>query len=203
MKGTSLLSVLLILLLTSCRKEPKQYDLPQGVKTYFGYKNGSSWVYKDSIKGTTDSFVLNGVNDDYITGKPGFLNITPGNKNEYLHLEMRNYSTLQGDWIEIKITNNKNYYSADLTYGGNDFSEFISGWPFTLTSADTNIRKELLPNVVVDGRSYNDVYHYTYRHDSLRRDELLINADNGLIKLKVGADSTLKILELQRSNIIR
>jgi len=185
-----------------CHKANNGRPIDATVTKYFSYKPGTYWIYKDSLSGALDSFVV--VKNTFTT--------IPDNlggyeeETEFISIFNNGNNIGNGEWSLFESVVE---YHNTLVYS-EDYS-FLFGFPFSSTGTTDSIFSDVIsvvnyfPTYSLMGIAYNavtEVSHYGL-HDSYF-DIFYINQDSGIIKMAYHhpVDSTNYILELQSCNII-
>jgi len=195
MKKIACFTLFVCFIVTSCHKNTKvnHYKIDQGVKDYFNWQAGTYWIFTDTLTGKKDSFAVAGSTDlDHFEGDYYDELLTIG------ILEFYNPDSAYRGWV-IEIHSSKDANRTDISspYQQNAYYNFIVGFPFSLNSNDPDVVKSILPSVIVNGKSYSNVYQY---YITLNNDEILMNADSGFIKMRFSQYSH-QVLELDHCHI--
>ena len=218
MKNIFILSVLpLILIANSCQKNTPVKQVDAGLKAAFNFQPGTYWIYKDSISGKVDSFVVTG-------NQPGS-GPDNGYLDYYINIFISEYAydtSININAIQWEYSLNGNnfillYYNSNAisNFGKSiDYSDLFS-YPLSVGNsfgnADiSNVTTATSFSLSIDGQTYsntnlvnsillyNNIYEYSFNN------LFYIDAKIGFIKIVLNQpnDSLHRIWELQRYNVV-
>ncbi len=218
---SSIILFAFLMLLCSCNgcKKKTNYSISADLMTAFNYKVGTYWIYRDSIGGSVDSFVV--VNNQFTPAYP-YENFT----FDRVAISIADYKLgpIFGEdssaWmmlLSINAIDLSVISTIDTTTGMEDFSPMVtySFVPGPVTSvaivnhADTGVIVQVLPTYVLNGQTYSEVG--VVRHSmpgtsgKAAISRFYVNKDAGIIKMAVNypAISLYRIWELQRYKIVK
>lgn len=208
MKQLNLLIFLLVLygivFFVSCSKEKEKgthlNKLDAGLEQNFLYKTGSYWIYRDSVTGVVDSFVVTASNKSETT------DTTCANcDKEIASLTIKPYRDNVMDSMSMYIQMQK----QALTYRCVTYqSIFVGGFPGQVTYPFVTTH----PSYSLNGTAYANVREafvnsYLQANDTVTyfSRPYYVNEEVGLIKFTVPyrADTSFFVWELVRANVIR
>jgi hypothetical protein len=211
MKNLLLLLLGLGLAISACHKnEIIHYPLSAQLKATFGYKIGSYWVYRDSVSGEIDSF--------YVQNSAFCTQHSYGSDVDRMDIAIRCMRSSPVDsefWLinlidstfSIDFLNHSDYIQARMHF-------FLFSYPFMQRPAgggyDSGYVSNIFSTYNVNGQAHNNVilsYHTNSRryNPSIYEDEFYVSSISGIVKVIFNhpQDSTFRVLELQKWNIIR
>ena len=211
-----LILLIFISCLNACNKPNKYYPtvfLDAKLKQTFDNKVGSYWIFKDSLTGDMDSFVLSFVDKGY-KNKDGRSN------NEYLRMEIRQLGFYKADSCKIEyyfeaqslhqfhFTINNALYNNSSFWFNNAFDEAYTD-PRASNKDDTIITTNFSSAFILGSHSFDAVSSFI-RAPKINLDSFCVSifdANTGLVKIRLpyqdGNGKSIKILELQRWNLIK
>jgi hypothetical protein len=213
----SYLLLLLLLLFWGCAKQ-KPTPINSELKKSFNYQVGSYWIYRDSVSGATDSFFVT-------SNKPSVseysLLTANGNSANEITIEI-------SDYTNGIINSDSSYWffdlSANLLFVGEDnLKSYINilydpliEVPFSDNPSNYSYGTDgvnflgIIPSFQLNGKAYLNtaqVWHSDGVKDSTNagfyNDMFYINETDGIIKMSLHHGVSLRVLELQRDNIVR
>ncbi len=156
MKTTPIIIItsLVLIFFVACNDDYPTYFVPEEIKQFGYFKKGSWWLYKDEITGQRDCAYVTNVNqyfetetiDKKIQWKKEYFNI--GIKHT---LPISEYIIVKTDLVEVHYSNtitNSNYIISNIL-------KFNPNLIFQFEYTKIN----LLSDTIVNGISYNNVYH--------------------------------------------
>src|ERR1035437_368672 len=156
MKLNYVLCICMIFLAT-CTKKAQYIPIDAGMKAALGYKPGSYWVYKDSISGRIDSFIVTAVEDAFI-GQSSYVN------QEQMYIYMTDYKNKDsvGTWVYSMINNGFGIifkYKDDTLYNN---SYVLFDYPFKVGGStefdpyDTGFIIRIIPLFSLNGQNFTN-----------------------------------------------
>ncbi|MBS1584112.1 MAG: hypothetical protein JSS82_00990 [Bacteroidetes bacterium] len=205
----------MLLMLCSCHKKKVVYNgLPDDLKAYFGWQKGSYWIFKDTLRGTRDSFVV--TSNLVGTGKKTFDRYSDDYEYETLEMRIEEYYTNNTDssriWL-FELNAFKGLYESYL--GSKSFSTeggFTYGWPFVpgtdtggyVDVGKTVITRSLIVSTTINNKDYDNVYRYEVVNPSHNYDDdVMINKDSGLVRIVLNNAFGRQVLLPEESHILR
>ncbi len=147
MKTTSIALIFIIILLWGCKKNESYKDLPDEYKNYFLFSEGSNWIYKNIITGSTDSIVLRRISKESV--KPD--NVCDKYRYEYT-MQLTN------------VTNSKIYNCKTTCVGNASITDGITSAIFTLPPTLPTLYKD---TVIADTTMYFHVIVSYFFNDTM------------------------------------
>lgn len=214
MKTNYILCVCLIFLAT-CTKKQQSVSINAGLKANFGFKAGTYWVYKDSITGRIDSFIVSNVTDayktNYMTGGTAF-------QDEEMYITMTDYKNEDsiGLWYFYLESN-----GMAISFKYNDdtpvnFDYALFSYPIKINGTvpfnpyDTGIVINIYPSFLLNSQSYINtalILHMSHPLSTImpHNDQYYVNDSVGIIKMTLNypPDSIYRVMELQNYKIIK
>lgn len=205
------------LIISGCKKKPVNRVDPD-LKAAFSYKPGTYWIYKDSLTGAIDSFVITTNDDNFSTNNDRTLETIGMNMAEYIVSSPYLDTSL---W-KYSIVSNQISLTWDQTSSVPHIDQVIQYNPFTYYPFTVGV----LPNAIYSiGIATNVFSTYTVGsstysnveelNDTLRKDAwsfyhyyndwFYLTADVGIIKMRLyhPQDSINRIWQLQRWHIVK
>jgi hypothetical protein len=211
----------------ACKKknpgQPPVYVSYQ-LKSYFDYKVGSYWIYKDTVTGDEDSFSVYSYTDDTTS----INNVS----TETVSINMRDYTiykasiTDSAEWDFTLQENNSGLRYNSLPTSSSAFhyvtySPLTEGIPFNLLTGNistpncsaTNYAIKFLTNyntidsTITNPSTYSNVYQINYQSASggcspaALNDWIYITKSFGIVKMNINNSYLKKVLELQSCHI--
>lgn len=229
MKRLRLLSFIVfapILFILACKKhklsQPPAYVSNQ-LKSYFGYKPGSYWIYADSgYNGQTDSLVVYNYQDTSIS----IYNVSTETitVSMYAYTKSNNHIIDSAEWdIVMQQNNTELLYDGFPAHNHLAYLPFTEGIPFaliggaynnTVCNSVVNYAISYLPyytidSNVIDSNTYSNVYqmHYLAPTGSCTmkgiNDWIYTTQAFGIIKMNLNNAYVQKVMELKYCHIIR
>ncbi len=217
----NLLFILGFLLLAACSKK---VQINGSLRSAFGYRQGSYWIYKDSATGNIDSAYVQAAYTDY-SGKGCVKSMWGSNNYETMTISIRvsGSDTAYEDRWMLNLTENKLYGSFSSRHANKFFPlsqvllltypvlpgriEQTSGCYVT---TDSGTVQNVLPTATVNGKDYSHVIPsqhaarlssgtLSYSH------VFYLCPQTGLVKIvfTYPGDSMSRVLSLVRYNIVK
>lgn len=225
MKQTFLILFSVAAIFTSCKKHstPPIMPVDAGLKSGFGYKPGSYWIYKDSVSGAIDSAYVYAETTDYyyhgcvlFAGQPKFESIN-------IALQVASSNSLDTERWNFYMEESK--FSIGM-YHNNDKVESSLGfclftWPLDtgiitrsvgcLLNPDSGAVTNIMPALSLNGQEYAQAarcFHSCSQRgstDFMYSDYFYVSKDAGLVKVIFHHPSSgvQRVLELQRYHLVR
>ena len=205
----------MLLVLCSCHKKKYVYNTLTGeFKAYFDWKEGSYWIFTDSVNGSRDSFAVmhyrldtEQKNNDRYSDDYRYETVTIS-INEYHANSPDSYRVWTLNLTSLRGNENSTLYSASYDPG----ADLTRDWPFSLNGEfggnagdEKNIiSRALLNSTDINHKSYNDVYWSQVIYpQSDYEDAIVMNASSGFIRIAVNRGPSRQILLLEESHINR
>ena len=216
------LFILILVSLFACNRNNVKPDvathISDSLKKYFYYKPGTYWIYKDSISGRRDSFVVVKT-DSFATILEVFS--TPAHLQQCIDIYVDEYnldssgaSVYHWKWSLIGAGAYVNLLTGPLF-----FHPFIIGQAFPFMS-DECLLTNIFASYAVNGNNFSNVAEINhYNNDSIPippsysvlnrsvpyNDWFYINNGAGIIKMRINnsPDSIHHVWELQRYKMLR
>ena len=202
-----ILGVVISIFSVACNKTPNKL-VDDCLKAAFSFKEGSYWIYRDSISGEIDSFYVTSLSSqNYTNTNPSFTfdvittsiiqrdenNPNAGVSTWKIQLE-KNTITFRYD-IEAQYIYRINYDPINYPFidgadYGNVYFEHVN----------------LLNNVTISGNNFTSIgILYASSGNGLFNNYFYLNPKIGIVKInqQQGFDSTYKVWEIQRWKIIK
>ncbi|MBL7719097.1 MAG: hypothetical protein JNL72_09715 [Flavipsychrobacter sp.] len=214
--GIALLALFLLNACSSCKKEPVNHVIEERIRQHFNFQTGSYWIYKDSMTGIEDSFV---VESNYSFQKQAIFN--SDETQDIINIVIREYrnNSISPDSFVLTCTMRRNYmaeifdFEATGAYSVGYGPLFI--YPFTpgglpvglvLDNNGDGSIVNIYPSYTINNTSYTNVALVNHSFGSSSKahnDYFYISPDVGIIKMNITRTNGLhKVWELQRKNII-
>ena len=164
----------------SCNKASPYKPVDSEILRYFNYQVGSYWIYRDSLTGNIDSFVVfeNG------TVNSGHDKVVAIDLHEY-------HNSIYNDTISWEISLSENtFHLGCFILRPSQLTEPVCDvyFPYAITYA----------TFPINGVNYNNVFENYQNPNSV----FYINHDDGILKMRVPVnDTNLIIWELVRCNV--
>jgi hypothetical protein len=203
MKKLFFLPLLLFLyacpLTDKCDDPVPEYRLDSDFRSYFDFKPGTYWIYKDSLTGDQDSVFIISRNSEFNEGETG------NYCDDRYNFETVNVSIFNGDTIENFVA------STTLAGSGYQFynSTIKGSWFYKIKSGVTPGKDNIIINSTKDSLSLNNleysnikIVYKTLRENGSLSDTIITWwAENvGVIRQTKGSKQTKR---LKRYNIIQ
>lgn len=198
-----MICILAFLLLneSACKKPGQTITVPVDAEMlkYFGYKEGSYWIYRDSVTGVEDSFFIHSI----VTGG-STTQVNQGEIEDYMYIHLYGFNKNNNDTILWTLGYYGNYTNMNIGYFSYLYGYQLFAYPFTYT----------YPNYLLNGVNYTNILaaHTWGAAGSSSFGNLFcddwyyINQDSGIVKVRLNhiCDSVHYVVwELQREKIIR
>lgn len=198
--------IFLALIIASCTKKPTNYPVENKLRAAFSYQPGTYWVYKDSVSGALDSFVL--INQHLLNGlidNSGNtyeeIDVTILQKHKNPHLEDSSF------WY-LKIQ--KNIISAGRIWYLPQTTTANFGpmpYPFVVAKLNDSLNKikKIIPSLTMNYNVFDTVAVCNSDTVNKTYSKIYFNTADGIIKIdgRSYRDTTHVVLELLRWHLIK
>jgi hypothetical protein len=187
------------------------YAISEELKAHFDYKPGSYWIYRDSITGDTDSFVV--VTNTFV---PAVEKTNTGTTEDQVVIDVFSYNTTTNvrDSLGFGIILYQNSFKVLTSLQTQDHNvEYnpLFNYPFSVGAVPYGNGCEvlsILPSFTVNGNTYvnvAEVKHFVGDSSPRSHNDLMyINTDAGIIRWRMNRSTIYnKVWELQRYHINR
>jgi len=186
--------------------------IDEGLKKAFNFKQGSYWIYRDSLTGRIDSFItVANYLDSTAYVKGGYKESLPA-YNIKIYISEFNLLSPSGEvskW-EWQLVSNKVFLNL-ITQYGQEYADQLFDFPLVkgmkgFGPAGEYLCVDSFTSFALLGNTHNNVFelHHFNRSSSVIDDWFFINNDVGIIKMRaVCLDSVYHVWELQRSHIVK
>lgn len=186
---------LILALISGCQKKPVEqytYTVSQEMQDYFNWKEGSYWVFTDSLTGKRDSLAVNGVTaiQDSTSDGTAYTDISIYIYEYYDTFAVRKVWEI---FLPARGVNEAslNYYNQGYFSDGTQLLRYNIS-PFNIAGGNS-----VLSQVSIGPSTYMNVLSC-----AMQNDRILLNADSGFIKMTLNNPYTQKVLVLQKSHIV-
>lgn len=157
-----IITFILLFAIAACNdKTPNIIPVNADMAKHFNYKQGSYWIYRDTISGRTDSFAVEN-NDNYITGMDIFV-LDYSFSNTGMDTFSFVYKLFKNTFY-IAFAKNGSYFQTSSTFS----------YPLNVTFTSYNI----------NGTNYSNIEQDIYSNDLI-----LINDSVGIVKMVIDQPS--------------
>lgn len=182
----------LFALCMGCVKPQKpNYLIDPNLKRFFDWKQGSFWIYIDSVTGKSDSFSVTEYFDNPMDYEPDYT-------KEQITILLNGYSLPEKHNIKrLSFSMEFNNSNLSIDSSGNFvvYHPFMN-YPIELgyiakanyydTTDTTALNIQFFPSFLLNGNLYDSVYVIHYHYDNKMVDDFFyINRKNGLIKIQL------------------
>ncbi len=192
-----------------CQKKTTTTPIDPVLKKYYSYKQGSYWVYRDSLNGDIDSFVV--VRNDYQSIYPGSSNTYSQpveNEIDFITFFRNGVIADSCEWnlLETGINFSGGFPKCAFYYGAFFINYGVAiGYQETFVT-DIYAAINYFPVYTTNGNTYDSVSVVGHSGaTSDYRDTFFINQDAWIIKMAFHhpSDSNTYVLEQIRNKIVR
>lgn len=196
-----LITLAALMLVLGCKKKDNTHYLPDDFKRNFSFKEGSFWIYRDSISGREDSCFVTHNSLSIVNEK------TTSSNSFYELLMIRVYQipkdTTIKDKMEIWFSIIKNELYVSYILSDDVRRLMFKNCPVPMTAQNLATYKQVypilfIPMIKILGNEYKDLYEIK-NNEGL----CMINESVGILKMKVTDDLVAYNWELVRHNVIK
>jgi hypothetical protein len=200
-----LLAALLCLfaIMLGCTRQPVYRGIPVTpvVKTYFNYQPGTYWIYRDTLTGQVDSFVV--VSNGRATNNIG------GYQYDETSIQIATYNGAERDNLTMYIALDSNLIRQVLYISQKQSLYVEFTYPYSNLGPVTSMGNQrtqiyLSENETVSNQSFDTVAHIT-NYDEPQTHKMIEDfcTSAGILKLSIDSGSTVRRFELQRYHLVR
>jgi hypothetical protein len=188
------IALLLCIMTAGCKKQ-KHTPINADMKRYFSFKKGTYWIYKDSLSGEMDSFIV--LTNTYTTIATSNGEIEDEEIDDISVYTNGVFNSISCSWVLI---NNLVGYIISIDQTGLNYQLFIYPFQQGYTSPTTGYTiTNVFATYYLDGNTFNTVAQIYQNGYS---DLFYISIDAGIIKMKFNHTPLQKTWELQRYKIL-
>ena len=196
--------ILVIVLFASCKKEPKYYYFKdQRIRDALNIKQGSYFIYKDSVNGELDTAIITRYSNYFVTKHDN-----GDNQFEYIAIGQENYMTDKYSFGATALPVAYDHINASIGFDSPQVEmlelPFVKGKTYIPYNGVVVIYVNYYPSFTLNNNFYEDVYEVTTSYTKEQfHFHSYFSLKSGLIKYTIQKENSYGSYELIDSKIIR
>lgn len=176
-----------VYIVVACKK-PSSIGIDPTIKKYFSYKKGTYWIYKDSLTGFVDSFVV--LYNDLHTESTNNGTVDFESDNITIYRNGQVFDSAYCYWQLIGGENNIGFHYEGIPQPLNYNTLFVYPFPpvgqYSASKPEKYVVQSIYNQIQIAGNNYNNVAEIFQTDDQNSfGDYFYVNTDVGIIKMKL------------------